>query len=85
MRASLSRLLAALALLTLGWLASGMAPSAAQAPGDAPVTRWEYTSRNVYLPNDADLNLAGSDGWELVTVYLQAKHDYMAVFKRPKP
>ena len=34
MCASLSRLLAALALLTLGWLASGMAPSAAQNAGE---------------------------------------------------
>ena len=83
MRTSLSRLLAALALLTLGWLASGMAPSAAQAAGNAPVTRWEYTTQE-FLPIDVDaLNLLGNDGWELVTIRKSERRESQAIFKRP--
>ena len=84
MRVPFSTLVAALALFSLGWLATGISKSTAQAPGAAPGrTQWEYRIEDASALSPALLNQSGANGWELVTV-AHTRGDTLAVYKRPK-
>lgn len=83
MKSSLAALFVAVALVSLGWLASGIAPSAAQGRVAVPLTRWEYQSRRGSPENAAQFNTLGSDGWELVAVTgTNFPDEVVAIFKR---
>jgi hypothetical protein len=81
MRFSNATVLAALALVAIGWIVSGVTQSAAQAPAVLPM-QWEYqwivVDRNT-------LNSAGREGWELVTVANTRMDQATAFFKRRLP
>jgi hypothetical protein len=85
MQSAFAKGAAAVALVALGWVVSGMSNSTAQAPEAAPArTRWEYDVQDGTAVNRAMLSRMGDGGWELVLVAEAPGPTYSAVFKRPK-
>jgi hypothetical protein len=73
------------ALLSLGWLAAGMAPTSAQAPQAQNPAQWVYKVQVASGFDDANLNPLGNQGWELVSIAYSPEGEAVAVFKRPLP
>jgi hypothetical protein len=70
----------ALTGLTLWNSTSGQAPQKINR-----ITKWEYKVRiNSGIPQDAELNSIGNEGWELVSVTPEQPGNFAAVFKRMK-
>ena len=72
----------AFAFVILCWVALSNVYSAAP-PAKAP--QWEYkVNTNIGMVQVPELNGAGTDGWELVTVAVESTGNCTAIFKRPK-
>jgi hypothetical protein len=72
----------AFAFVVLCWIAM---PSVYSAAPRGQATQWEYkVNTNVGMVQVPELNSAGTDGWDLVSVAVESTGNCTAVFKRPK-
>jgi len=82
MQFTTKHLVIALAFVVVCW---AMLPAVYSAAPPAKAPQWEYkVDINSGMPSTPQLNSAGTDGWELVTVAVEGSGNCTAVFKRHK-
>jgi hypothetical protein len=82
MRVTSKHVVAAFALLILSWVLFQPAFSAGP---EAKPANWEYkVDTNAGMVAATQLNSAGADGWELVSVVVESTGNCSAIFKRAK-